>query len=186
MQAQTEHQFRVSEFMTPEQMAVDYHAQLYNVRARVSGNRLAADSLRLDFLTDSTTAVDLATKGLNVTARSPMHVMKLVDEIQPLLNAVSDSAVITPLTSLQDLTMLDTIRRLIPDIDAAITLRKGSPIQPFIDSTGLDIREVSLMLNSDSLQTDLALEASTPHIEHAEDSTAMRLPPMKASLGIYL
>ena len=186
VQAQTEHQFSVAEFMTPERMAVDYHAQLYNVRACVGENRLAVDSLHMDFLTDTITSLDLNTQGLQVTARSPMHLMKLLDELQPLLVAVGDSAVIEPLTSLQDLTMLDTIRRLIPDIDAAITLRKGSPIQAFIDSTGLDIREVSLTLNSDAAQTDLSLSVSTPRIEHPEDSTAMRLPPMKASVGVQM
>ncbi len=182
VQAETEHQFRVAEFLSPERMAVDYHTQMRNVRARVSGEELQAERLNLNFATDSTTSLDLATDGLDIDLNSPMHVMKLKDKIPPLLSAIGDSTVIRPITSLTNLTMLDTIRRLIPAMQTHIALRKGSPIQPFIDSTGLDIDEVQLILTSDSLRTDLALDASIPDINHPEDSTALRLPAAKASV----
>jgi hypothetical protein len=184
VQAQTEHQFRVANFMTPEQMAVDYHAQMRAVKAHVADEDFAIDRLNLDFATDSTTSVDLATHGLNVTAHSPMHVLKLVNDLQPLLNAVGDSTIIQPITSLQDLTMLDTLRRLIPEMDAAIELTHGSPAQQFIDRMGLDINSLKLALASDKQQTDLALSLSTPNISHPEDSTALRLPPVKASVDV--
>lgn len=186
VRAQTEHQFRVSDFMKPENMVVDYHAQMHNVRAKVAGNTFNADNLRLDFATDKATSLNLATEGLNLTANSPMHVLKLVDNIQPLLNALADSTVMQPLTSLQDLSMLDTIRRLIPELDLTIGLTHGSPAQPLIDSLGLDIRKISLSLASNPQRTDLALNASTPDINHPEDSTALRLPPANAALNVTM
>ena len=177
LRAQTEHQFRVSDFMTPEKMAVDYHTQLRNVHARVAGKKLHADSLLMDFATDSTTSLDLRTQRLSLTANSPMHVMTLVDQIPPLLNVISDSSVIQSLTSLSDLTVLDTIRQHIPAIEADIALRKGSPIQPFLDSLVVDLNTASLALRSDSLRTNLMLDAST-----YESS----LPAIDASLGVDL
>ena len=186
IKAQTEHQFSVSDFMTPERMMVDYHTRMQDVRAHVAGEDFAAEQLLLDFATDSTTSLNLATDGLTLAANSPMHVMTLKDKIQPLLNAVSDSAIIQPLTSLSDLTMLDTLRRLIPEMAANIDLKRGSPAQHIIERMGLDIDQVSLNLNSDSLQTDIALNASIPAIEHPEDSAALRLPAANASLNVNL
>ena len=184
--AQTEHQFHVSEFMNMDKIGVDYRSQMRNVKAHVAGEDFEAEQLDLHFVTDSTTALNLATEGLTADVTSPMHVMKLVDKIQPLLNALSDSTIMTPLTSLADLTMLDTLRQLIPDLTAKIALRHGSPAQGLIDKMGLDINQIDLSLNSDSAQTDLALDASIPKIEHPEDSTAMRLPPAKAAMRVQM
>ncbi|MBP5659495.1 MAG: BamA/TamA family outer membrane protein [Paludibacteraceae bacterium] len=182
VRAQTEHQFRVAEFMTPERMAVDYRTQMRNVRTHVAGENIAIDSLQLDFATDKTTTLDLATRGLSVQADAPMHVLTFIDRLQPLLTAVSDSAVITPITSLTDLAMLDTLRRLIPKFRVVTELTHGSPVQHIIESKGLDIEKVKLLLASDSLRTDLVLVASMPEINHPEDSTAIRLPAVDASL----
>lgn len=184
--AQTEHQFRVSDFMNVDRIGVDYHTQMRNVKAHVADKDFQAQQLNLDFATDSTTALALNTRGLDTKVSSPMHVMTLIDRLQPLLKAVGDSTIMQPLTSLTDLTMLDTLRPLIPPIRANIDLRQGSPIQPFIDETGLDIEKVLLTLHSDSLRTDLALDAATPDIYHPEDSTAFRLPPAKAKLNVAL
>ena len=186
VKAQTEHQFSVSDFMTPESMAIDYHTQIRKARIYAAGENFAIDSLRLDFATDSTTSLDVRTEGLNLTAHSPMHVLTLVDQLQPLLNAVGDTAVMQPLTSLQDLTMLDTIRRLIPDLDLAVELTHGSPAQPIIDSLGLDIQEINLSFASTAKQTGLSLSASTPDIDHPEDSTALRLPAAEALVGVRM
>ena len=89
-----------------------------------------------------------------------------------------------PLTTLTDLTMLDTLRRLVPDMQTHIQLSSGSPVQPFIDRTGLDIHQVDLTLASDSAHTDLSLDASIPEINHPEDSTALRLPATDALLTV--
>ncbi len=186
VRAQTEHQFRVAEFMTPEQMTIDYHTQMRSVRARVAGNTFTADSLQLDFLTDSVTALDLATRGLSVTARSPMHLLTFIDRLQPLLAAVSDSAVLQPLTSLTDLTMLDTIRRRIPELQAAVTMTPGSPVQHLIDSTGVNLKKAVLTLTSDPLRTDITLDAATAELTHPEDSTALNLPAVNAALNIAM
>ena len=184
--AQTEHQFRVADFMTIEQIGVDYRTQMRNVKIKDKGAVYDVQRLDLHFATDSTTALELATEGLAVDVASPMHVMRLVQKVQPLLNAVSDSAVMTPITSLQDLTMLDTLRRLIPDLTAHIALAKGSPVQSIIEQRGLDINEIDLSLASDSLRTDLVLDASIPEISHPEDSTAMRLPAAKAAMRVAM
>ena len=176
VQAQTEHQFSVSEFLQPEKMIVDYHSQMQQVQALVAGKRLYADGLGLGFTTDSTTTLDIATKGLHLSARSPMQVMQLVDEIPPLLDAVSDTTILQSLVNLTDLTVLDTIRQRIPAIETTIALRKGSPIQPFLDNIGVDLRTVSLALNSDPLRTHLKLDATTN-----KDSV---LPAIDAALGM--
>ena len=183
---QTEHQFRVANFLSPEQMAVDYKAQLRQVRAHAAGEDIYAEQLDMHFTTDSTTTLNLETEGLTADLSSPMHVMRLVDEIQPLLNAVGDSTIMTPLTSLVDLTMLDTLRQLIPTLQANIALRHGSPVQRMLDKKGLDIDKIDLSLNSDSAQTNIALEASIPEINHPEDSTALRLPAAATALRVAM
>ena len=184
--AQTEHQFRVARFMDMKKIAVDYSTQMRDINAHVAGEHFRAQQLDLHFVTDTATALDLATDGLTMDLSAPMHVMKLIDDIQPLLNAVGDSTIITPITSLTDLTQLDTLRQLIPDIKANIALSHGSPAQGMIEGMGLDINEIGLSLSSDSEQTDLALDASIPEINHPEDSTAMRLPAAKAAMRITM
>ena len=183
---ETEHQFHVANFMDMDRIGVDYRTQMRRVKAHVAGEDFQAQQLDLHFMTDSTTALNLATEGLTADMTSPMHVMKLMDEILPLLDAVSDSTIMTPLTSLANLTMLDTLRHLIPALTANIALRHGSPAQGMIEKMGLDIEAIDLSLNSDSLQTNLALDAAIPKIEHPEDSTAMRLPATKAGMRVAM
>ncbi|MBQ9340641.1 MAG: BamA/TamA family outer membrane protein [Paludibacteraceae bacterium] len=184
--AQTEHQFMVSDFMKPEQMAVDYHSDMHKIRAHVAGEDFEAEHLSLTFATDSATALNLATEGLSVKAATPMHVLRLVNKLQPLLKAVGDTALINPIVTLRDLTMLDTLRRFIPELSADIVLSNGSPVQHIIERTGLDINKVALSLRSDTTQTALSLDASIPEIEHPEDSTALRLPAAKAAMRVQM
>ena len=184
--AKTEHQFRVEDFMKTEQMRVDYSTQMRDVKAHVAGEDFQAKRLDMHFTTDTATALNLETEGLTADLASPMHVMQLLDRIQPLLNAISDSAIIAPVTSLTDLTKLDTLRRLIPDLTAHIALSHGNPAQQLIENKGLDINKIDLTLYSDSAQTDLALDASIPEIEHPEDSTALRLPAAKAAMRVNM
>ncbi len=163
--ARTDHQFRVARFLTPERMAIDYHTMMQNIHALVAGEHFDASSLRLDFLTDTTTSLLLASDGLDVQARTPMHALRFVDRLQPLLRAVGDSAVIRSITSLSDLTMLDRLRRLVPEMQADVELRRGSPVQHIIERMGLDIRQLNLALASDADRTDLDLTASIPDID---------------------
>ena len=186
LKAETEHQFRVSDFFTPERMSVDYHTQMQHVMAHVAGENFDIASLNLDFTTDTTTSLYLATQGLVIDAQSPMHVLRLVDEVQPLLDIVTDTSFVQSIVSLKDLTQLDTLRRLIPDIQAEIQLTEGSPIQTIIEREGLDINELNLSLKSDSLQSDLALDASIPDIDYSEDSTGLRLPAATAVLRVSM
>ncbi len=121
------------------------------------------DSLKLAFATcDNTSSVKLATKGLSVDAQSPMHVLRLLDDVKPLIALVTDSTFVHSLTSLQDLTMLDTLRRLIPKLQADIKLTKGSPLQSIIDREGLDINDLALSFRSDSSKTGLVINTSIP------------------------
>lgn len=182
VRAKTEHQFRVADFMTPERMQVDYHTQMRAVRAHVAGEDFDIDRLNLDFATADSTSLDLKTKGLSVDVKSPMHVLKLVDQIQQL--SAFDFSQLSTINS--QLSLLDTLKRLIPDMETNIVLTQGSPAQRIIERTGLNINEVALSLKSDSLQTDLALDASIPEIEHPEDSTAMRLPAAKAAMRVAM
>ena len=114
----------------------------------------------LRFATDTATSLTINTRGLDLAVDAPMPLFPLINHILPLVKTVSDSAVLASLTSLQDLTVLDTIRRRIPPINADIALRKGSPIQFHLDSTGLEIEQIDLSLRSDSLRTDIALDAA--------------------------
>lgn len=186
IQATTEHEFTVANFMELNKIGIDYHTVIRGVRAQVAGEDIRIKELRLNFATDTTTALDLRTEGLRMDVASPMHVMTLVDKVQPLLSAVGDSALLAPLMDLSDITLLDTLRRLIPDLAANLHIRKGSPAQPILEKMGLDIRELTLSLASDSAETTLALGASIPDIEHPEDSTALRLPAAKAALRVAL
>ncbi|MBR3565142.1 MAG: BamA/TamA family outer membrane protein [Paludibacteraceae bacterium] len=171
--AQTEHKFHVARFMTPEKMSVDYHTQMRSVHAQLADKKINADTLRLDFSTDTTTALDFSVPNLQLTAQSPMHVLQLVNQVQPLIRTVSDSSFLHAITSLSDLTMLDTLRQQIPDLRTDIHLAKGSPLQQFIDSTGLDLDKVVLSLTSDSVQTLLSLDATTNQLPAKTDNTSL-------------
>ena len=186
VKGQTEHQFHVVRFLDMDKIGVDYSTQMRHVKAHVAGEDFEAQQLNIHFTTDTATTLDLATEGLTADLSSPMHVMRLKDRIQPLLDAVGDSAIMTPLTSLADLTMLDTLRHLIPDLSAHIALAKGSPVQGIIERMGLDIHQIEFALSSDSVQTSLALDASIPEINHPEDSTAMRLPAANATMRVAM
>lgn len=186
VKAETEHQFRVSDFFTPERMIVDYHTQMKDVVAYVAGEHFDINSLNLDFTTDTATSLYLATQGLTIDAQTPMHALRLVDEIQPLLGVVADTAFVNSIVSLKDLTLLDTLRELIPDLQAEIQLAEGSPIQGFIERAGLDINELNLKVKSDPLQSDLALDASIPYIDHSDDSAGLRLPAATALVRLNM
>ena len=178
--AQTEHQFRVLDFMTIDQIGVDYRTRMRDVAAHVAGEDFQTKQLDLHFTTDSTTSLDMKTPGLSLDVASPMHVMRLVDRIQKF--SAFDFSKLSP--QLSSLTYLDTLRHLIPDLQAHIDLSHGSPVQRLIERKGLDINQIRLALNSDSVRTDLALDATIPTIEHPEDSTALRLPAAKAALRV--
>ena len=136
---------------------------------------------RFEGSTDSVTSLALAMPGLKADISSPMPLMTLIDRIQPLVQTVRDSAVIASITSLKDLTVLDTIRRKIPAIHADITLRKGSPIQSIIDKTGVDFHQLSVSLRSDSQQTTFKLSPLTLYLPDS-----LRLPAVKASTEIRM
>jgi len=177
----TEHQFHVVDFMDVDKLGVDYRAQMQNVEAHVAGEDFQTKQLDLHFTTDSTTTLYLATEGLSADVKSPMHVMKLVDQLSALGNDLS-----TFTFQLSDLSSLDTLREKIPALDAKFTLRHGSPAQGMIDKTGLDVESIDLTLHSNSSQTELALDAVIPEIAHPEDSTALRLPPAAAALRVTM
>lgn len=186
VKAETEHQFRVSDFMTPERIKVDYHADMRHVHAQVAGETFDISRLQLGFRTDTATAVDLQTRGLKMDLHSPMHVLTFVDRLQPLLAAVGDSAVIRPLTDLSDLTMLDTLRQLIPDMSANICLTQGSPAEAILTEMGVEIRQIDLALASNAAATSMALDASIPDQMHPKDTTMMRLPAATAAMRVAM
>ena len=197
LRARTDHRFRVSQFMTrgrltPAQMEVDYHTRMRSVTARVGQRTFDIDTLSLDFATDSATSLALQVPCLSAGVTSPMHVLELVNALPPLLQAAGDSATLAAITSLQDLTRIDTLRRLIPALNADIALHKGSPLQPFIDSVGVDLSEAALSLRSDSAQTSLTLSATTndqSSITKAQSpitKAPLRLPRTKAAVNLQL
>ena len=142
--------------------------------------------LQMDFATDSVTSVALTLKGLELYTQTPMPLFSFIDRLPPFIEAVTDSVHRTSLTSLSDLTVIDTIRHLLPPLAADITLRPGSPLQPYIDRTGLAFRKANLSLTSDSAQTGLAVDVSLPETGDPKDSTALRLPAVNAALRTTL
>ncbi|MBO4666446.1 MAG: BamA/TamA family outer membrane protein, partial [Paludibacteraceae bacterium] len=158
--------------------------KLHLAEARYDTYNLSRTSLEASI--DSTTSLALNVPGLKVDFASPMSLFSLIDSILPLVETVSDSAVVHALTSLEDLTVLDTIRQRIPAMQADITLQKGSPIQAIIDDMGLDIHEVSLSLRSDSVRTDVAVNVSLAELDRPEDTTALRLPAADASVRVAM
>lgn len=184
--AETHHRFVVTDFLQPEQMQVDYHALMHHVHASVAGEQLRAEHLQVDFTTDSATVLDVVSDGLKVNLSTPMHTMAFINDVQPLLHTIGDTAVIRPIVSLTNLAMLDTLRRAIPTVDAHVLLTHGSPVQSFIERTGLDIDRLALQLRSNERQTLLTTYASIPVIEPLEDSTALRLPATQAALNLSM
>lgn len=178
---------------TPLSLAGDLEAKGKGINPKkpmVSRVKLYLDEARYDQYdlshttfegsTDSVTSLALAMPGLKADIHSPMPLFTLIDKIQPLVNTVSDSTVIGALTSLQDLTMLDTIRERIPAMTADIQLRKGSPIQSIIDSTGVDFDQLALSLRSDSARTTFTLSPVTFAL------TKLDVPAVKASTEIRM
>lgn len=190
--ARTEHRFRVKDFMTPEQINVNYQAQLRDVKAHVAGEDFSAQRMDVHFATDSTTSLNMATEDLTVDMTTPMHVLKFIDDCSSVMSHIPDYKKL-----LADMTSLDTLKRLIPDVKADIALRHGSPAQHMIEQMGLDINEINLSLTSNHQQTDLALDASIPEITSSSDeqqpttndeqlTTSLRLPAAKAALRVNM
>ena len=179
--AQTEHQFRVTDFMAMDKIGVDYRTQMRNIQAHVAGEDFSAQQLNLHFITGNYTSLNLTTDGLKVDMSSPMHVFKFLDGISAFSGHLSSFS-----PQLSDLTSIDTLRRMIPRMKANIALKQGSPAQHMIENMGLDLQEIDLSLNSDKEQTTLTLDASIPEIYHPEDNTAFRLPPAKAALRVAM
>ncbi len=114
----------------------------------------------VDFSTDSATSLALQAPGLKLRAGTPMGLFPFIDKVLPLVETVSDSAVLNALVSFRDLTVIDTIRHRIPPVRADINLRKGSLLQPFIDTLGLNLDNANLSVLSDSGKTDISFDAS--------------------------
>ena len=142
---QTEHQFRVADFLTPEQMAVDYKAQLRHVRAHVAEQDVALDQMDIAFATADSTSLLLATRGLDVDFQTPMHVLSFVNELQPLLAQVNDS--------LNIFALIDSI----PYAALDVHLSPGHPLQHLMDSTHAGLGYLNLALHSDSLRKTLSV-----------------------------
>ena len=135
----------------------------------------------LEGFTDSTLSFRLSMPGLNADLQAPMPLMTLTDRLKPLVSTVSDSAVLAALTSLSDLTVLDTIRHLIPELTAAVEVRRGSPIQHIWDSIGVDFSKISLSLVSDSQQTALHLPTFALHLP-----PSLRTPQTEVSADVTM
>ena len=146
---QTEHHFRVKDFMTVEKIAVDYRARMRQVRAHAAGEDYRAQQLDLHFTTDSTTTLNLTTEGLTADLTSPMHGLELSRQLSTF------SSQITHLYAQDILALMDSI----PSVALQVQLSPGHPLQRFVDSTRIDLRKLHLALHSDSLQKTLAIVA---------------------------
>ena len=130
-----------------EGQALEATLHVPKVQAGVASEDFQVEPLDLHFATDSTTALNLSTQGLQADVTSPMHVMRLKDRLQPLLNAVGDS--------LNIFALIDSI----PSIAIQLHLSPGHPLQRYVDSTRIDLRQLNIALLADSLQKTLAIDA---------------------------
>ena len=146
VKGQTEHQFHVANFMDIDRIGVDYSTQMRHVKAHVAGEDFQAENLDVHFTTDSATTLDLQTQGLDLALQSPMHVMRLVDELSAFSNQFSDS--------LDIIALMDSL----PSLTMQILVTPGHPLQRFVDSTRVDMQHLNLTLHSDSLQKTLSLK----------------------------
>ncbi len=129
----------------------------------------------IDLATDTVTSLSLVTPGIDLSAATPMPLFTFVNSLPPLIQTVTDSAVLASLTSLGDLTVLDTIRTHIPALDADIALRQGSLLQPFIDSLHLNLDRADLTLRSDTAKTDIAFDAAAAPLNLQPSAVNLRL-----------
>lgn len=163
--------------------AYDLHGPVKDVvfsPLQVSGE-IDATGRGLECPTSSFTDLRVAVPGLEASLQSPMPLLGLIDEVQALANAASDSATMGSLTTLSDLTMLDTLRQKIPEMALDVRLWHGSPIQGMIDSTGWVFDTLALTLRSDTQQTTIALQPIRLHCPET-----MRMPSLQTSLDIAM
>lgn len=125
--------------------------------------------------TDTATSLALATPGIDLSAATPMPLFAFINRLQSLIHTVTDSAVLASITSLRDLTVLDTIRTRIPALETSIALRQGSLLQPFIDSLKLNLERADLSFRSDSAKTDIAFDAAAAPLNLQPSSVNLKL-----------
>ena len=144
---QTEHQFRVSDFMRIGKIDADYRAHMRNVKIKNKGTMYDVQRLDVHLTTDSTTEVNLSSEGLTADLTSPMPVMELAKQLSAFSSQLSDS--------LNLFALVDSM----PSLTAQIALTHGHPLQRFVDSTRVDLRKLYIALRSDSLRKDLSIDA---------------------------
>ncbi len=130
-----------------EGQALEATLHVPKAQARVANEDFQVQPLDVHFATDSTTALDLATEGLTANLISPMHVMRLVEAIQPVLHVLNDS--------LNLFALIDSL----PSVALQLQVTPGHPLQRYVDSTRAELNRLDLTLNSDSLQKNLSIAA---------------------------
>lgn len=179
---ESDHQFRLCDIFAPEPQ-VDYQGRMRHLRAHVMDEDLSTPYLHLTFATDSVTRCDVSSPDLELRVQSPRHLLRLIDDLQPLLTGIGDTALIAGITSCRELNNIDTLCHLIPPLDAGIHIRHNSIVRPLIERYGLDLNHFSLLFHADSTSTRLSADASIPALIPA-DSTQWRLPATDMQLSI--
>ncbi len=146
---QTEHAFRVADWMNLYKIGVSYRTEMRHVKAQVGEKDFQAQQLDVHFKTASPTSLHLCTEGLTADVTSPMHVMKLVEKISNFKFQISN------LDSLNIFALIDSI----PSIAIQLHLSPGHPLQRYVDSSRIDLRQLNIALLADSLQKTLAIDA---------------------------
>ena len=101
--------------------------------------------LDMDFATDTTTTLNLSTRGLRADLQTPTPLFRFLDEIPPLLGAIKDSSSL--------FAMIDSI----PSMSLQMALTPGHPLQRYVDSTRAELSRLDIALYSDSLQKKLSV-----------------------------
>ncbi|MCQ2311434.1 MAG: BamA/TamA family outer membrane protein [Paludibacteraceae bacterium] len=181
-QVESENQFRIIELFS-KYPQVDYHTHLQQLQAHIADEQVTVPFMDLDFQTDSATQCHLVADNLDVHVQTPQHLLSFLQAVPPLMTTVSDSATIGGIMSCTDLTLIDTLRNLLPALTARVKVNHNSVVQPFLDKYGLDINSLDLSLSSDTTGTTLLTDISIPALE-PEDTTALRLPTADAHIEV--
>ena len=161
--------FAVSDFLgkSPE---IELSAQLSDIDAGISDDRLEISDLNVDFKTRrglSDAVVDMP--GINFSATVPAHVL----EIPSLLPSFSGGV--------KTLDGLDSLIAAAPRVNADLKIKQDNPLRPFLLKRGFDLKEIFAYLHSDGTARKLALKIETPDLDGE-----YRLPAMRANLAVEL
>lgn len=161
--------FTVSDFLG-KYPGMQLNAELTDIDAGISGDRLEISRLDLDFKTGrrlSDIAVEMP--GISLSVNVPAHAM----EIPSLLPSFSGAT--------KTLAGLDSLIAATPEVNADLKIVQENPLRPLLLKRGFDLNELSALLHSAGASRNIKVSLKTPNL-----NGEYRLPAMSAVLSAKL